>query len=90
MPHEKVPPLATVVHHIVKPATSNSHARARRLHRVLSTVVEPPRELWRLYFVGIGEVAIYCPDCSEREFRDSSSRSCLNAGRAEADATEML
>jgi hypothetical protein len=27
-------------------------------------------ELWRLYFADIGEVAIYCPACAEREFSD--------------------
>jgi hypothetical protein len=27
-----------------------------------------PGELWRLYFADIGEVAIYCPECAEREF----------------------
>jgi hypothetical protein len=29
-----------------------------------------PGELWRLYFADIGEVAIYCPECAEREFGD--------------------
>ncbi len=27
-----------------------------------------PGELWRLLFADIGEVAIYCPECAEREF----------------------
>jgi hypothetical protein len=25
-------------------------------------------ESWRLHFADIGELAIYCPDCAEREF----------------------
>ena len=25
-------------------------------------------ELWLLYFADTGEVAIYCPECAEREF----------------------
>ena len=25
---------------------------------------------WHLYFADVGEVAIYCPDCAEREFED--------------------
>jgi hypothetical protein len=25
-------------------------------------------EIWRLLFVDLGEVAIYCPECAEREF----------------------
>jgi hypothetical protein len=30
-------------------------------------------EVWRLYFADIGELAIYCPECSEREFGAASS-----------------
>jgi hypothetical protein len=33
-----------------------------------------PGELWRLYFAAIGEVAIYCPECAEREFGHESAR----------------
>jgi ribosomal protein L44E len=25
-------------------------------------------EVWRILFADIGEVAIYCPECTEREF----------------------
>jgi hypothetical protein len=25
-------------------------------------------EVWHLIFVDLGEVAIYCPECAEREF----------------------
>jgi hypothetical protein len=25
-------------------------------------------EVWRVVFADIGEVAIYCPECAEREF----------------------
>ena len=25
-------------------------------------------ETWQVYFVDLGEVALYCPDCSERDF----------------------
>jgi hypothetical protein len=25
-------------------------------------------EVWRLYFVDIGEAVTYCPECAEREF----------------------
>jgi hypothetical protein len=25
-------------------------------------------ERWHLYFADLGEVAIYCPECAEREF----------------------
>lgn len=25
-------------------------------------------ELWHVYFADLGEVAIYCPECAEREF----------------------
>ena len=31
-----------------------------------------PGELWRLYFADVGEIAIYCPECAEREFRSDS------------------
>jgi hypothetical protein len=31
-------------------------------------------ELWRFYFADISEVAIYCPECGEREFDDSRGR----------------
>jgi len=27
-------------------------------------------ELWNLHFADIGELAIYCPECAEREFGD--------------------
>jgi hypothetical protein len=27
-----------------------------------------PGEVWRLLFADLGEVAIYCPECAEREF----------------------
>jgi hypothetical protein len=27
-----------------------------------------PGELWRLFFADLGEVAVYCPGCAEREF----------------------
>ena len=27
-----------------------------------------PGELWRLFFADLGEVAVYCPACAEREF----------------------
>jgi hypothetical protein len=36
-----------------------------------------PREReegWQLYLADIGEVAIYCPDCVEREFGSKSTR----------------
>jgi hypothetical protein len=33
-----------------------------------------PAEVWRLYFADIGKVAIYCPDCAEREFNEPTSR----------------
>jgi hypothetical protein len=26
------------------------------------------RELWGLFFADLGEVAVYCPKCAEREF----------------------
>jgi hypothetical protein len=32
-----------------------------------------PGEIWRLLFTDIGEVAIYCPECAEREFGSSES-----------------
>jgi hypothetical protein len=27
-----------------------------------------PGELWRLFFADLREVAVYCPECAEREF----------------------
>jgi Zn finger protein HypA/HybF involved in hydrogenase expression len=27
-------------------------------------------ETWRIMFVDLGEVAVYCPECGEREFGD--------------------
>jgi hypothetical protein len=27
-----------------------------------------PGELWRLFFADVGEMAVYCPSCAEREF----------------------
>jgi Zn finger protein HypA/HybF involved in hydrogenase expression len=33
-----------------------------------------PRELWRLYFADLGEVAVYCPQCASREFDASLTR----------------
>jgi DNA-directed RNA polymerase subunit RPC12/RpoP len=33
-----------------------------------------PGELWRLYFSDAGEVAIYCRECSAREFGESLTR----------------
>ena len=29
-----------------------------------------PGERWSLRFADIGEVAVYCPECDEREFGD--------------------
>jgi hypothetical protein len=29
---------------------------------------KPRAEVWHLIFVDLGEVAIYCPECAEREF----------------------
>jgi hypothetical protein len=31
-------------------------------------------DVWRLLFADIGEVAINCPECAEREFDDSRGR----------------
>jgi hypothetical protein len=31
-------------------------------------------DVWRLLFADIGEVAVYCPECAEREFDDSRGR----------------
>jgi NAD-dependent SIR2 family protein deacetylase len=28
-------------------------------------------ELWRLLFADIGEIAVYCPECAEREFGEA-------------------
>ena len=33
-----------------------------------------PGEVWHLHFVDLGEIAIYCPECAEREFGESTSR----------------
>jgi hypothetical protein len=32
-----------------------------------------PGELWRVYFADLGEVAIYCPECAEREFGEAEA-----------------
>jgi hypothetical protein len=34
--------------------------------------VPRPGEVWRLLFADIGEVVIYCAECAEREFGESS------------------
>jgi hypothetical protein len=34
-------------------------------------------ELWRLYFVDLGELAIYCPDCAKREFGDAKKPTAI-------------
>jgi hypothetical protein len=31
-----------------------------------------PGELWRLFFADLGEVAVYCAGCAEREFGESA------------------
>jgi hypothetical protein len=28
-------------------------------------------EMWRVLFADIGEVAVYCPECAEREFGET-------------------
>jgi hypothetical protein len=32
-------------------------------------------EMWRVLFVDLAEVAIYCPECAEREFGSGAPRS---------------
>jgi hypothetical protein len=49
--------------------------QARLLDRLAIACTECRRhprrgELWRLYFIDLGEVAIRCPECAEREFGD--------------------
>jgi hypothetical protein len=34
-----------------------------------------PGEFWRLFFADLGEVAVYCPRCAEREFGERAERS---------------
>jgi DNA-directed RNA polymerase subunit RPC12/RpoP len=46
-------------------------ARAEQLAQVRCTECGrewPTGDLWRFLFADIGEVAIYCPECAEREF----------------------
>jgi hypothetical protein len=41
-------------------------------------------EIWLLYFADTGEVAIYCPECAEREYGGDPSKNTHSCRRPRA------